>query len=198
MVMHRNFATTIFTTLTISATLSACAAMPAGTSSTMLASPIASPSALAMSHRFASILYPYAVDLPAGWTVVASSQGPGSDTDDFSSADASINVSLGSGQPESGQTVADRVQLGRDQFPHCTSVPGDDISIDMGGEEGVLWSYTCVDTFHLAAQTIHNRVGYRMTVHVQRADLVQAREIMTKLLAGFAFSDGPAGSPSAP
>ena len=59
----------------------------------------------------------------------------------------------------------------------------------MGGERGLLWSYQCEPSFHLAAQTIHNGVGYRLTVHNEEGDTSAAGEVMTALLAGFVFTE---------
>lgn len=74
----------------------------------------------------------------------------------------------------------------------------------MGGELGVLWSYTCTpdpseliqarDTYALSAQTIHRRaghrrVGYRFTIVVPLKLKKQAPRLLNRWLAGLTFLD---------
>ena len=147
------------------------------------------PTIAAEGTEFESTLYPYSMVLPDGWTVDDASQLPGSDEDLFVSTDGAHWITVGSGIPEPGQTLEDRVELGRDSYPDCASDPADDEEIVMGGERGLLWSYHCEPSFHLAAQTIHNGVGYRLTVHNEEGDTSATSEVMTALLAGFAFTE---------
>jgi hypothetical protein len=204
MTMQHTNASAIVGALLVSAALTACSAMQVGSSAaTPSTSPSTGPSGAIASAspsavRFVSALYPYAVDLPTGWTVLRSSQVPGSDQDAFADADGSTSMTVNSGRPEPGQTVADRVTLARRWFPECTSLPADDVATQMGGEPGVMWSYTCSDSYNLNVQTIRDRIGYRITVSVPPGAMDQARDTMTELLRGFVFTDGPAGSPDAP
>ena len=84
----------------------------------------------------------------------------------------------------------------------CTSNPQHDRPIEVGGEEGVLWSYTCApvepgfvaadDAFFLSAQTIHRRsghraVGYRFTVVVPLAKTRQSKPLLDRFLSGLSF-----------
>jgi hypothetical protein len=86
----------------------------------------------------------------------------------------------------------------------CTSNPQQDRPIEVGGEEGVLWSYTCApvepgfvavdDAFFLSAQTIHRRsghraVGYRFTVVVPLAKKRQAKALLDRFLSGLTFPE---------
>lgn len=147
-------------------------------------------------NEFASFRIPYRLDLAAGWTVLASSQQPGSDEDVFVAPDPATWVTVGTGQPLTGQTVKDRVNLGRLEFPQCVSRPTDDRSITMGGESGLEWSYACRQDFNLAAQSIHRGLGYRLTVHVCTSATALAQPQMDELVAGFAFTDAPAAAPA--
>jgi hypothetical protein len=76
------------------------------------------------------------------------------------------------------------------------SRPTDDRSITMGGEPGLEWSYACLQDFNLAAQSIHQALGYRLTVHVCTSATALAQTQMDGLLAGFAFTDAPAAAPA--
>lgn len=148
------------------------------------------------STQFASFRVPYRLDLPVGWTVLASSQQPGSDEDALVAPDRLMWVTIGTGQPLPGQTVQDRVNLGRGEFPQCVSRPTDDRQISMGGESGLEWSYACLQNFNLAAQSIHQGLGFRLTVHVCTSATALAQQQMDELLAGFAFTDAPAAAPA--
>ncbi len=184
-------------TLGISVLLAACAGAP-GTTAGSQAPTIASSGSATPTNatQFASFRVPYRLDLPVGWTVLASSQQPGSDEDVFVAPDRATWVTMGTGQPLPGQTVKDRVNLGRLEFPQCASRPTDDRSISMGGESGLEWSYACLRDFNLAAQSIHQGLGFRLTVHVCTPATALAQPQMDDLLAGLAFTDAPAAAPS--
>ena len=183
----------------VAVAVSACAVSPAavdrGSSSPgerrtpVPESPAAATASASAPLAFASRLYPYTLELPAGWSVVASSQAAASDEDAFADEDRVHWATVGSGVPEAGQTLEDRVEIGRQQFPDCSSDPSQDRPIEMGAEPAVLWAYECGDSYHLAAQTLHAGVGYRMTVHVAADELSLAHELMSDLLSNFAFTE---------
>jgi hypothetical protein len=131
-------------------------------------------------------MLPYQLALPAGWTVDPVSQGSGSDADELASARKTERLVVGHGYPKPGETVVDRVKANRTEetASGCASNSKQDRPIEVGGEHGILWSYSCApddqqliparDTYSLSAQTIyrragHRRVGYRFTVVVPLA-----------------------------
>jgi hypothetical protein len=183
--------------LGVAVLLAACNSAP-GTASGSQAPTTASPASAtpADETQFASFRAPYRLDLPMAWTVLASSQQPGGDEDAFVAPDRATWVTVGTGQPLPGQTVNDRVDLGRLEFPQCTSRTIDDRPIRMGGEPGLEWSYTCLHDFNLAAQSIHQGLGFRLTVHVCTSATALAQPQMDDILAGFAFTDAPAAAPT--
>jgi hypothetical protein len=184
-------------TLGVAVLLAACTGAPGTASGSQVPTTALSGSATPTNGtQFASFRVPYRLDLPVGWTVLASSQQPGSDEDVFVAPDRATWVTMGTGQPLPGQTVKDRVNLGRLEFPQCESRPTDDRSISMGGEPGLEWSYACLQDLNLAAQSIHQGLGYRLTVHVCTSATALAQPQMDGLLAGFAFTDGPAAAPA--
>jgi hypothetical protein len=140
--------------------------------------------------RFDSTIYPYQLLLPLGWSVTRYSQVPGSDEDVFSPASGEWWILVASGIPEPGQTLEDRVDLGREQLPECASHAADDVAISMGGERGILWRAVCPDGVRLAAQTIHDGVGYRLTLGGLAREAIAEGEItMAEVLAGFEFTE---------
>jgi hypothetical protein len=153
---------------------------------------------------FVSTMLPYQLALPAGWWVDPASQGSGSDGDELISARGTERLVVGHGYPKPGETVADRVKVNRTQetAPGCASNSKQDRPIEVGGEHGILWSYSCApddkqliparDTYSLSAQTIyrragHRRVGYRFTVVVPMAKKTQAKPLLDRLLTGLTF-----------
>lgn len=145
-------------------------------------SPSAAPTA-APGTTYRSTVYPYTMQLPSGWQANADGTG-------FEGPDG-MTLTIGSGQPEPGQTVEDRVAANRLEFPDCTSDPADDAPITLGGEPGILWSMRCGATLGLAANTIHNGVGYRLLLRLpdSAAAMTQATAAMDGFLASFAFTD---------
>jgi hypothetical protein len=181
--------------LVVAVVFAACSGAPTASGSQASTTALSASATSTNATQFASFRVPYRLDLPVGWTVLASSQQPGSDEDVFVAPDRATWVTMGTGQPLPGQTVKDRVNLGRLEFPECVSRPTDDRSISMGGESGLEWSYACLRDFNLAAQSIHQGLGFRLTVHVCTSATALARSQMDDLLAGFAFTEAPAAAP---
>jgi hypothetical protein len=99
-------------------------------------------------------------------------------------------MTVSTGHPEPGQSVRDRVQIGREQLENCRSDPADDRLIAMGGEGGVLWRYECQGRHQLAAQTIHDRVGYRLTLGGLAPTEVHEGEVtLTAIITSFVFTN---------
>jgi hypothetical protein len=143
------------------------------------ASPTADPGTI-----FRSSNYPYTMQLPSGWQA-----HPGEDV--FDGPD-DVTLTIGTGQPEPGQTVEDRVAANRQsEFADCTTDPSADAPITLGEERGILWSLQCGSTLGLAANTIHNGVGYRLLVELPDSAEAMARAtaVMDGFLASFAFTD---------
>jgi hypothetical protein len=132
------------------------------------------------------------------------SQDSGSDADELVSARKTERLVVGHGYPKPGETVVDRVKVNRKEetASGCTSDSKQDRPIEVGGEHGILWSYSCApddqqlipahDTYSLSAQTIyrragHRRVGYRFTVVVPLAKTGQAKPLLDHLLTGLTF-----------
>ena len=151
------------------------------------ASPAASvPEGTGAATRFTSAMYPYALTLPDGWTVLPASI----DEEFFASPDQALAVKVGSGQPDPGQTVEDRVKLLRaNQFADCRTDQSQDREIIMGNERGILWSAICDRTYFLAANTIHKGTGYRLEIS-GGADIEDVlADAMDELLGSFTFTD---------
>jgi len=145
-----------------------------------------------------SSIHPLSVTLPPGWRLVPSSQEAGSGEDLFEGPGGTATV--GTKQPDPGQVVTDRVAANRaDLPPDCTSDPAGDLPTTLGGEAAIAWSWRCPDAVHAAVNTIHNGLGYRLTVHVRPEEEAQAASLLEGLRAGFAFTDvnQPEGSPAA-
>jgi hypothetical protein len=153
---------------------------------------------------FVSRTLPYQLRLPTGWTVDPVSQGASSDEDEFVNAGGTERLMVGHGYHLGDDTLVDRVRANRkgETATGCVSNPEQDRPIEVGGEHGVLWSYTCApddahvipadDTYHLSAQTIyrrprHRRVGYRFTVVVPLSKKREARPLVERFLTGLTF-----------
>lgn len=149
------------------------------------ASPSAVPTA-ATGSTFRSSIYPYTMQLPSGWQA-----HPPSSDEDFFDGPQDMTLTIGSGQPKPGQTVGDRVAANRTEFPDCTTDPTSDAPITLGGETGILWSLQCGPTLGLAANTIHNGVGYRLLVELPDGAeaMAQATAVMDGFRTSFAFTD---------
>jgi hypothetical protein len=133
-----------------------------------------------------SLLYAYSLQLPDGWLANASSE----DEDSYESADGQITLTVGTGRPDPGQTVEDRVQINREQeFPGCPSDPSQDRPVEVGGEPGVLWTFQCGGVNGVAANTIHGGLGYRLTLKASRTTTAELESIMEELISRFRFSD---------
>jgi hypothetical protein len=145
------------------------------------ASPTAGP-----GTTFRSSIHPYVIRLPWGWQA-----GPSGSDEDFFYGPRDTTLTIGSGQPEPGQTVEDRVAANRLEFLDCTTDPADDAPTRLDGEPGILWSIQCDTTLGLAANTIHNGVGYRLMVRLPDGAqaMAQATTLMDGFLASFQFTD---------
>jgi hypothetical protein len=76
-----------------------------------------------------------------------------------------------------------------DEFADCVTDPSQDRPVTVGGEHGIVWSFECGDEAGLAANTIHDGLGYRLTLRAP-ADVAAGLEpLMTEILAGFTFTD---------
>jgi len=153
---------------------------------------------------FVSDTLPYRLKLLHGWSV---GPGSGSGGDELVNADLTEGLVVGHGYPTDDETVADRVKANRaDEISsgECVSDVKLQRPIEVGGEPGVLWSYTCTpepgeliqarNTYSLSAQTIHRRaghrrVGYRFTVVVPLKLKKQAARLLNRWLAGLTFLD---------
>jgi hypothetical protein len=146
------------------------------------ASPTAMPTS-APGTTYRSSIYPYTIQLPSGWH--AQADGIGFDGPD------GMTLTIGTGQPQPGQTVEDRVAANRLEFPDCATDPTDDAPITLGGEPGILWSMHCGPTLGLAANTIHSGVGYRLLIQLPDGAeaMAHATALMDGFLGSFAFTD---------
>jgi hypothetical protein len=154
--------------------------VPSSTPATV--SPSASSSAAA-GTLFRSSIYPYTLQLPAGWEPRA---------DESFNGPNQMILSVGTGQPEPGQTVEDRVAVNRQsEFADCTTDPAGDAPVILGGEQGILWSMQCGATLGLAANTIHNGVGYRLLLELPAGveAMALATVVMDVFISSFAFTD---------
>ena len=136
---------------------------------------------------FESTVYPYRLQLPAGWSPLSSS----GDEDVFEGPDA-MTAKVGSAQPEPGQTVVDRVAVNRaSEFTGCTTDPSADAPAVLGGEPAVRWSATCGTILSLATNTIHGGTGYRLLVALPDGPeaMATATAVMDVLVATFAFTN---------
>ena len=136
---------------------------------------------------FSSSALPYTIVLPAGWVTLSTA----ADEDLYESADLAWTLNVGTGNPEPGQTVEDRVRINRaSEFAGCDMDPATDRVIMLGGERGILWAFTCGPLTGLAANTIHDGVGYRLTLRVlDDAAAAQIEPVMAGIVAGFAFTE---------
>ena len=138
------------------------------------------------STSFSSVVLPYTVVLPAGWVNLSTA----ADEDLYESADMAWTLNVGTGDPEPGQTVEDRVRINRaSEFAGCDTDPATDRDITLGGERGILWAFTCGPLSGLAANAIHDGVGYRLTLRVLDDAAGQIEPVMAGIVAGFAFTD---------
>jgi hypothetical protein len=162
---------------------SAVPSSPAEATASPTASPTAVPTAVT-GTTFRSSIYPYTMQLPSGWQAHVGE-------DVFDGPD-DMTLTIGTGQPEPGQTVEDRVAANREsEFADCTTDPADDAPITLGGEPGILWSMQCGPTLGLAANTIHHGLGYRLLLQLPDGAEAMARAtaMMDGFLASFAFTD---------
>jgi hypothetical protein len=154
---------------------------------------------------FVSDTVPYRLKLLHGWSVGPNSSSSGGE--ELVNADLTEALVVGHTYVAADETVADRVKANLvDEISSgaCVSDVKQQRPIEVGGEPGILWSYTCTpdpgqhiqapDTYSLAAQTIHRRaghrrVGYRFTVVVPLKLKKQAPRLMNRWLAGLTFLD---------
>lgn len=129
---------------------------------------------------------PYDIRLPDGWAP----SGEAADT--FQSPDGRMTLTVGTGQPDPGQTVEDRVRINRtEEFAECQTDPSLDRPVTLGGERAIMWTFDCGDAVGVAVNTIHDGVGYRLTLRAATA-APELDALMTEILAGFRFQDqGP-------
>lgn len=135
---------------------------------------------------FSSAVLPYTVVLPAGWVELSTS----GEEDGYESEDLQWTLAVGTGHPEPGHVVEDRVRINREsEFANCDTRPETDRSVTVGGERGIVWEFSCGAIFGLAANTIHDGVGYRLTLRNYGNAADQLEAVMAGILAGFAFTD---------
>lgn len=147
-------------------------------------SPPATPSPTPFS--FASTLYGISFVLPPGWVAHA----PAADHESLESPTGQVTLMIGTGQPEPGQTVADRVRINRaEEFGPCETDPASDREVSVGGEPGILWTFRCGQIVGLAANTIHGGTGYRLTLKTTVSEAGGLEAMMLGVLREFAFSD---------
>jgi hypothetical protein len=139
---------------------------------------------------FRSSIYPYTMQLPSGWQVASDPQAH--EGEDVFDGPDDMTLTIGSAQPEPGQTVKDRVAANRrSDFAGCKTDPASDMPITLGGEAGILWSVQCGPILGLAANTIHDGVGYRLLVKLPDGaqTMAQATAVMDGFRASFAFTN---------
>ncbi|MET1233081.1 MAG: ATP-binding protein [Candidatus Limnocylindrales bacterium] len=135
------------------------------------------------ARLLSSSVLPYAIRLPDGWAAAA-------EADSYERADGRITLTVGTGEPEPGETVDDRVRANREgEFADCVTDPSTDRPITIGGEDGILWTFACGGEVGLAANTIHKGLGYRLTLRAREVSADALEALMADLLAGFTFSD---------
>jgi hypothetical protein len=126
---------------------------------------------------------PYSLVPPEGWV-------EGADADSFVSPDGRFTLAIGTGHPEPGQTVEDRVRINReDEFADCITDPSRDRPGTVDGEPAILWSFQCDGEAGIAANTIHEGLGYRLTLRAPSDAAAELEPLMTQIIAGFTFSD---------
>ena len=59
----------------------------------------------------------------------------------------------------------------------------------VGGERGIVWEFACGTISGLAANTIHDGVGYRLTLRSYGSGADQLESLMAGILATFAFTE---------
>jgi len=156
-------------------------------------SPTAAPTAApttATGATFRSSLYHYTMQLASGWQAASDPQAH--EGEDVFDGPDNMTLTIGSAQPEPGQTVKDRVAANRrSDFAGCKTDPASDMPITLGGEPGILWSVQCGPILGLAANTIHDGVGYRLLVKLPDGAqaMAQATAMMNGFRASFAFTD---------
>jgi len=140
-----------------------------------------------LSPPWSSEIYPYELTLPPNWVA----HGAVTDEDLFESADGNFRLKVGSGMPELGQTVAERVRVNRggEEFARCESDPGRDRELSVGGEPGILWFFRCATVPGVAANTIHGGVGYRLTLRGTADVASELEHTLVGLISGFVFTD---------
>ena len=164
---------------------SACGGPASAPDSNDVASSGTSAPSLTPGNIFRSRLYPYSLVLPEGWGVLSS----GPDEDFFESSDQLSSLTVGTGIPDPGQTVEDRVRQNRTQFAGCQSDQDEDRPIQIDGEPGIRWIIRCEGRYSVAANTIHDGIGYRLRLEVPAAAEAEAHLTMDWLIAHFAFTE---------
>jgi hypothetical protein len=174
--------------IVITATLLGGCAAPGTTPAD--ADPTLAPVDSAAPTVFSSSVLPYSLRLPDGWVANASAEGE----DSYDSADGRITLTVGTGRPEPGQTVEDRVRINReDEFGDCVTDPSQDRPVTIGGERAIQWAFDCGGVVGLAANTIHDSLGYRLTLRAPAGDAPQLEPLMAEILANYRFTDEAAG-----
>jgi hypothetical protein len=141
-------------------------------------------SSSATATAFSSADLPYSFRLPVGWVANAPTDGE----DSYGSADGRITLTVGTGQPEPGQTVEDRVRINRElEFSACETDPTQDRPVTVGGEPGILWRFSCGGVTGIAANTIHDGTGYRLTLKSGEADAHKLEALMEAVLVSYSF-----------
>ena len=134
-----------------------------------------------------SSVMPFQLLLPPGWVVF----GAGLDEQSFGTADAALTLVVGRARIEPGQSVSDRVAFNRTtEFRGCESDPSLDRPITIDGEPGILWSMQCAGRINLAANTIHEGLGYRLLLQPSSSATLEGLDpVLRAFVAGFQFTD---------
>jgi hypothetical protein len=159
----------------------------------------ASPETGTTPGQFASTVLPFTISLPANWTArpAGPANGDGTGEELFDGPDGT-SARVGTGIPGPSDTVADRVAFNRADLVTgaCTSDPAADQQTTLGGEAALEWSYACPDQATAAVNTLHDGLGYRLSVSVPAAAADTAVSILESMRTSFTFTSAPADAAS--
>jgi hypothetical protein len=144
----------------------------------------ASPSALG-PVAIVSTDYPISFALPPGWSIEANAEEAY-----FVRPDGVITLSMGTGLPEPGETVADRVRvIQKALFKNCRFDSQNDVSTSVGGEPAIVWNAECGDQADLSLNTIHGHRGYLLTLRAPRSRRDELRAVMDEVLSTLVYTN---------
>jgi hypothetical protein len=171
-----------------SVVVAAALALPGVTALAQSPTPGTSPA----GTTFVSQHFPYSLELPPGWDVLTVSQTAGHDEDLFEGEGASARVGAGPLE-DPQQTVADRVESNRaaETAMGCTSDPSMDQATTLGGQEAILWSWSCSGSHHVAINTIHDGLRLRLQVNLPADRSAEAEPLLEALRQSFRFTAPP-------